>query len=45
VNNNMKVGVGDSLSGFLDDLTDQSYSSHGPFLNLLSKFSSTISVQ
>ena len=45
VNNNMKVGVGDSLSGFLDDLTDQSYSSHGPFLNLLSKFSSTNSVQ
>jgi hypothetical protein len=36
--NNVKVGVGYSLSDFSDDLTDQSYSSHGPFLNLLSKF-------
>lgn len=36
--NNVKVGVGYSLSDFSDDLTDQSYSSHGPFLNILSKF-------
>ena len=38
IGNNVKVGVGYSLSDFSDDLTDQSYSSHGPFLNLLSKF-------
>ncbi|MBT8388978.1 MAG: hypothetical protein KJP13_04955 [Altererythrobacter sp.] len=38
VNNNAKVGVGYSLSDFSDDLTDQSYSSHGPFINLLGKF-------
>nr|WP_298895113.1 hypothetical protein [uncultured Altererythrobacter sp.] len=38
VNNNVKVGVGYSLSDFSDDLTDQSYSSHGPFLNILGKF-------
>jgi hypothetical protein len=36
--NNVKIGVGYSLSDFSDDLTDQSYSSHGPFLNLLGKF-------
>ena len=36
--NNVKVGVGYSLSDFSDDLTDQSYSSHGPFLNILGKF-------
>ncbi len=36
--NNVKVGVGYSLSDFSDDLTDQSYTSHGPFLNLLGKF-------
>jgi hypothetical protein len=35
---NMKVGVGYSWSDFSDDLTDQSYSSHGPFLNLIGKF-------
>ena len=38
INNNVKVGVGYSLSDFSDDLTDQSYSSHGPFLNFLGKF-------
>ena len=38
IGNNVKVGVGYSLSDFSDNLTDQSYSSHGPFLNLLSKF-------
>lgn len=38
INNNVKIGVGYSLSDFSDDLTDQSYSSHGPFLNLLGKF-------
>jgi hypothetical protein len=36
--NNVKVGVGYSLSDFSDDLTDQTYSSHGPFLNILGKF-------
>lgn len=36
--NNVKIGVGYSWSDFSDDLTDQSYTSHGPFLNLLSKF-------
>lgn len=36
--NNVKVGVGYSLSDFSDDLTDQSYSSHGPFINFLGKF-------
>lgn len=36
--NNVKVGVGYSWSKFSDDLTDQSYSSHGPFINLLGKF-------
>jgi len=38
VGNNVRIGAGYSLSDFSDDLTDQSYSSHGPFLNLLSKF-------
>ncbi|MFC4291222.1 hypothetical protein ACFOWX_02210 [Sphingorhabdus arenilitoris] len=36
--NNVKLGVGYSLSDFSDDLTDQSYSSHGPFINILGKF-------
>jgi hypothetical protein len=36
--NNVKVGIGYSLSDFSDDLTDQSYTSHGPFLNILGKF-------
>ncbi|MXO57633.1 hypothetical protein [Pontixanthobacter gangjinensis] len=36
--NNVKVGVGYSFSDFSDDLTDQSYTSHGPFLNILGKF-------
>lgn len=36
--NHVKLGVGYSLSDFSDDLTDQSYSSHGPFLNILGKF-------
>lgn len=36
--NNVKIGVGYSLSKFSDDLTDQSYRSHGPFINLLGKF-------
>ncbi|MBO6944358.1 hypothetical protein [Altererythrobacter sp.] len=38
IDNNVKIGVGYSLSDFSDDLSDQSYSSHGPFLNLLGKF-------
>ncbi|VVS98545.1 hypothetical protein [Erythrobacter sp. EC-HK427] len=38
VGDNVKVGVGYSWSDFSDDLTDQSYSSHGPFLNILSRF-------
>jgi hypothetical protein len=36
--NNVKIGAGYSLSDFSDDLTDQSYTSHGPFINLLGKF-------
>ena len=36
--NNVKVGVGYSLSDFSDDLTDQSYTSHGQFINILGKF-------
>jgi hypothetical protein len=35
---NVKVGIGYSWSDFSDDLTDQSYSSQGPFLNLIGKF-------
>ena len=38
IGDNVKVGVGYSWSDFSDDLTDQSYSSHGPFLNILSRF-------
>ena len=38
VGSDVKVGVGYSWSDFSDDLTDQSYTSHGPFLNLLGKF-------
>ncbi|MFM9864718.1 MAG: hypothetical protein ACKVRO_14040 [Micropepsaceae bacterium] len=38
VNDNVKVGVGYSFSDFSDDLTDQSYSSRGVFVNLISKF-------
>lgn len=36
--NNVKVGVGYSFSEFSDDLTDQSYTSKGPFINLIGKF-------
>jgi hypothetical protein len=36
--NNVKVGVGYSVSDFSDDLTDQSYTSKGVFINLLGKF-------
>jgi hypothetical protein len=35
---NAKIGVGYSISDFSDDLTDQSYSSKGFFINLLGKF-------
>lgn len=35
---NVKIGVGYSISDFSDDLTDQSYSSKGVFVNLLGKF-------
>lgn len=35
---NAKIGVGYSMSDFSDDLTDQSYSSKGFFINLLGKF-------
>lgn len=38
VGNNVKIGVGYSWSDFSDDLTDQSYTSHGPFFNILGKF-------
>ena len=36
--NNVKIGAGYSWSKFSDDLTDQSYSSHGPFINVIGKF-------
>ena len=35
---NAKIGVGYSISDFSDDLTDQSYTSKGVFINLLGKF-------
>ncbi|MCK0127650.1 hypothetical protein [Erythrobacter sp. F6033] len=38
VGENVKIGVGYSWSDFSDDLTDQSYTSHGPFLNILGTF-------
>lgn len=38
LNDHVKIGAGYSLSAFSDDLTDQSYSSHGPFVNLIGKF-------
>ena len=38
IGNNAKIGVGYSISDFSDDLTDQSYSSKGFFVNLLGKF-------
>ncbi|MBH5321947.1 hypothetical protein [Aurantiacibacter sediminis] len=38
IGDEVKVGVGYSWSDFSDDLTDQSYTSHGPFLNLLGRF-------
>ena len=36
--NNVKIGVGYSFSDFSTDLSDQSYTSHGLFVNLLGKF-------
>ncbi len=36
--NNAKIGIGYSFSDYSDDLTDQSYSSKGVFVNLLGKF-------
>jgi hypothetical protein len=36
--NNVKFGIGYSWSKFSDDLTDQSASSRGPFINLIGKF-------
>ncbi len=36
--NNVKIGAGYSFSDFSDDLSDQSYSSKGFFINLLGKF-------
>ncbi|MDE1467100.1 hypothetical protein [Aurantiacibacter sp. D1-12] len=38
IGDTVKVGVGYSWSDFSDDLTDQSYTSHGPFLNILGRF-------
>lgn len=38
LNENVKIGLGYSLSDFSDDLTDQSFSSHGPFINFLAKY-------
>nr|WP_298929906.1 hypothetical protein [uncultured Erythrobacter sp.] len=38
IGDNVKVGLGYSWSDFSDDLTDQSYSSHGPFLNILGRY-------
>tara|TARA_R110000787_G_scaffold280905_1_gene391913 strand:+ start:24926 stop:28570 length:3645 start_codon:yes stop_codon:yes gene_type:complete len=36
--NNVKIGVGYSFTDFSDDLSDQSYTSDGLFINLLGKF-------
>lgn len=36
--NNVKIGAGYSFADFSDDLSDQSYSSKGFFINLLGKF-------
>jgi flagellar motor protein MotB len=38
IDDNIKVGVGYNFTNFAADLTDQSYRSHGFFLNMLSKF-------
>lgn len=38
VGNNVKIGVGYDFADFSDDLADQSYTSKGFFVNLLSKF-------
>ncbi len=38
LNQNVKIGVGYSFSDFSSDLTDQSYTSQGIFINLLGKF-------
>lgn len=38
IGDEVKVGIGYSWSDFSDDLTDQSYTSHGPFLNILGRF-------
>lgn len=38
IGDEVKVGIGYSWSDFSDDLTDQSYSSHGPFLNISGRF-------
>ena len=34
----VKIGVGYNFTDFSDDLTDLSYRSRGPFLNVLSTF-------
>jgi len=38
VNDNMRFGVGYNATDFSDDLTDQSYTSDGWFLNIIGKF-------
>jgi hypothetical protein len=38
IGNNAKIGVGYSFTDFSDDLSDQSFTSRGWFLNLLGKF-------
>lgn len=38
LNNNVKIGAGYNFTNFSDDLTDLSYRSQGPFVNIISKF-------
>jgi hypothetical protein len=38
VGNNVKVGAGYNFTDFSDDLTDLSYDSRGPFINIMGKF-------
>ena len=38
IDDNIKLGVGYNFTNFSSDLTDQSYRSHGFFINMLSKF-------
>ncbi|MGB5557732.1 MAG: hypothetical protein WBN04_06945, partial [Paracoccaceae bacterium] len=38
LNENFRIGIGYNATDFSSDLTDQSYSAKGPFLNIIGKF-------